>query len=313
MARRLRSPLSAILALLLLVSACAPARHRPRRPRRCRPRRSRDQARRSRQADRGAKAAAAAGRRPPAGRDQASRADQAGCRRGDRVARPAGDRQPRASQARPRRRAQGRPGHRRRQGGRQELQPVGLGGRPAGAARAWRRGQVHRDDRSEGLRQEHRPVRAGQLRRHRDGRLRDRRRRPRRPPTSTRTSSSSAWTSSRQKPADNLAGLIFDEDKAGYLAGALAGLLTKSARSAPVLGTDLVPPVVKFGKGYEAGAKAVKPDIKVLMAYHPGGLARGFTDPEWGKATTHPDDPAAGRRDLRRWRQHRQRRAARRR
>ena len=53
-----------------------------------------------------------------------------------------------------------------------------------------------------------------------------------------------------------------------------------------MLGTDLVPPVVKFGKGYEAGAKAVKPDIKVLMAYHPGGLARGFTDPDWGKATT---------------------------
>src|SRR4029078_12648249 len=30
----------------------------------------------------------------------------------------------------------------------------------------------------------------------------------------------------------------------------------------------------------------VKPDIMVLMAYHPGGLSRGFTDPDWGKATT---------------------------
>jgi basic membrane protein A len=90
----------------------------------------------------------------------------------------------------------------------------------------------------------------------------------------------------QEKPVDNLAGLIFDEDKAGYLAGALAGLLTQSGTVGAVLGTDLVPPVVKFGKGYEAGAKAVKPDIKVLMAYHPGGLARGFSDPDWGKATT---------------------------
>jgi basic membrane protein A len=90
----------------------------------------------------------------------------------------------------------------------------------------------------------------------------------------------------QEKPADNVAGLIFDEDKAGYLAGALAGLLTQTGTIAAVLGTDIVPPVVKFGKGYEAGAKAVKPDIKVLMAYHPGGLARGFSDPDWGKATT---------------------------
>jgi basic membrane protein A and related proteins len=90
----------------------------------------------------------------------------------------------------------------------------------------------------------------------------------------------------QEKTIENVTGLIFDEDKAGYLAGALAGLLTQSGTIGAVLGTDLVPPVVKFGKGYEAGAKAVKPDIKVLMAYHPGGLARGFTDPDWGKATT---------------------------
>jgi basic membrane protein A len=90
----------------------------------------------------------------------------------------------------------------------------------------------------------------------------------------------------QEKPVENLAGLIFDEDKAGYLAGALAGLLTKSNVVGAVLGTDLVPPVVKFGKGYEAGAKAVNANVKVIMAYHPGGLARGFSDPDWGKATT---------------------------
>jgi basic membrane protein A and related proteins len=83
--------------------------------------------------------------------------------------------------------------------------------------------------------------------------------------------------------ATNVAGLIFDEDKAGYLAGALAAQLSKSGTIGQVLGTDVVPPVVKFGKGYEAGAKSIKPDIKVLTWYHPGGLAKGFDDPEEGK------------------------------
>jgi basic membrane protein A len=83
----------------------------------------------------------------------------------------------------------------------------------------------------------------------------------------------------------NLAGLIFEEDKAGYLAGALAAQLTKSGTVGQVLGTDVVPPVVRYGKGYEAGAKSIKSDIKVLTAYHPGGLAKGFSDPDWGKAT----------------------------
>src|SRR5437763_4019343 len=87
-------------------------------------------------------------------------------------------------------------------------------------------------------------------------------------------------------PVDNLAGLVFEEDKAGYLAGALAGMLTKSNVVGAVFGTDLVPPVVKFGKGYEAGARAAKADVKVMTAYHPGGLTRGFSDPDWGKATT---------------------------
>lgn len=81
----------------------------------------------------------------------------------------------------------------------------------------------------------------------------------------------------------NLAGIIFDEDKAGFLAGALAAQMTKSNTIGQVLGTDVVPPVVKFGKGYEAGAKSIKPEIRILTWYHPGGLAKGFTDPEEGK------------------------------
>jgi basic membrane protein A len=90
----------------------------------------------------------------------------------------------------------------------------------------------------------------------------------------------------QEKETENLAGLIFDEDKAGYLAGALAGSMTKSGTIGQVLGTPVVPPVEKFGFGYIQGAKAVKPDVKILSACHPGGLAKGFSDPDWGKSTT---------------------------
>lgn len=84
---------------------------------------------------------------------------------------------------------------------------------------------------------------------------------------------------------DNLAGLIFNEDKAGYLAGALAAMMSETGTIAAVLGTDLVPPVVAFKEGYEAGALAINPDITLISTYHPGGLDVAFTDPEWGATT----------------------------
>jgi basic membrane protein A and related proteins len=83
----------------------------------------------------------------------------------------------------------------------------------------------------------------------------------------------------------NLTGLVFHEDQSGYLAGALAAHMTKSGTIAGVFGTDLVPPVVAFKEGYEAGAKSVKPDIKIISTYHPGEISQAFTDPEWGAAT----------------------------
>lgn len=83
----------------------------------------------------------------------------------------------------------------------------------------------------------------------------------------------------------NVAGLGFPEDKSGFMAGALAGLLTQSNTIASVLGTDLVPPVVAFNEGYKAGAAYVNPDVTIIDTYHPGGMDVAFTDPEWGAST----------------------------
>ncbi len=83
----------------------------------------------------------------------------------------------------------------------------------------------------------------------------------------------------------NLTGLVFNEDKAGFMAGALAGLLTRTNVVAAVLGTDKIPPVVAFGKGWENGARFTNPKVKVLTTYHPGGLDVAFNDPTWGAQT----------------------------
>ncbi len=80
---------------------------------------------------------------------------------------------------------------------------------------------------------------------------------------------------------DNLTGLVFNEDKAGFMAGALAGLLTKTNTVGAVVGTDTVPPVVAFTKGWENGAKYTNPKVKAISVYHPAG-DNAFNDPDWG-------------------------------
>ena len=75
-------------------------------------------------------------------------------------------------------------------------------------------------------------------------------------------------------PPSNLLGLLFKEDQPGYLAGVLAGSLTK---------TNTVPPVVHYVEGFKNGAKSVNSGVKVLTIYQPESGAKDFNDPDWGK------------------------------
>jgi basic membrane protein A len=87
---------------------------------------------------------------------------------------------------------------------------------------------------------------------------------------------------------DNLSGIIFDEDKSGYLAGVLAGLMTKSNKVGGVFATDVVPPVWRFGEGYRAGVKSVNTKAEINIVYHNDvGMDKTFVDPEWGKTTAN--------------------------
>jgi len=86
----------------------------------------------------------------------------------------------------------------------------------------------------------------------------------------------------------NLTGLVFPEDKAGFLAGYLAGHLTKTGKTGAVLGTEVVPPVRYFGEGYRNGVAYAAKQLKKKypaskLIYHAPDNA--FNDPAWGGAT----------------------------
>ncbi len=77
----------------------------------------------------------------------------------------------------------------------------------------------------------------------------------------------------------NLVGLQFREDQAGFLAGALAGMMTNSNTVGIVAGVE-IPPVKKYFNGYENGVNYVNPEANVLGVYE-----ASFTDPVKGAST----------------------------
>src|SRR2546428_5993160 len=78
----------------------------------------------------------------------------------------------------------------------------------------------------------------------------------------------------------NYQGLLFNEAQAGYLAGIVAGTITKSGKIGAVGGRSDVPPVVNYIKGYENGAKSVKSNVQVVVNY-----TEDFNAPDKGEAS----------------------------
>jgi basic membrane protein A len=77
----------------------------------------------------------------------------------------------------------------------------------------------------------------------------------------------------------NVTSLMFQEDQVGFLAGVVAGGMTKTGTVCTVSGME-IPPVVRYVVGYQNGAKWMKPDVNSLNVYIPS-----FVDPAKGKET----------------------------
>lgn len=94
--------------------------------------------------------------------------------------------------------------------------------------------------------------------------------------------------SANQEFTQNLIGLVFPEDQIGYLAGALAAMLSKSGQIGAVCGSDASLPMKRYGEGFRAGAASINPRVNVTVVYHNEvGLDKTFSDPEWGAATAN--------------------------
>lgn len=69
-----------------------------------------------------------------------------------------------------------------------------------------------------------------------------------------------------EEAPENYVGIQFREDQAGFLAGALAALMTENDIVAGVYGVE-IPPVKKYRNGFENGAQYINPDISLLGVY----------------------------------------------
>lgn len=92
----------------------------------------------------------------------------------------------------------------------------------------------------------------------------------------------------QEEPVDGVAGLNFPEDQAGFLAGALAAMMSKNHKIGAACGTDGIPAVWRLGEGYKAGSAYVDEQkntvTDVYVLYHSNN-DRSFNDPEWGTET----------------------------
>jgi len=80
----------------------------------------------------------------------------------------------------------------------------------------------------------------------------------------------------------NVASIIFKEEEGSYLAGIMAGMMTKSNKIGFIGGVD-TPMIKKFEVGFSAGVKSVNTDARVISKYLFSNDLAGFNSPEKGK------------------------------
>ena len=83
--------------------------------------------------------------------------------------------------------------------------------------------------------------------------------------------------------ADNIVDLAFKEHEGSYLVGAAAAMTSEAGTIGFLGGQRGTGLIEKFQAGYEAGAKAINPDIEILVEYI-GDDTTAFNDPTKGEA-----------------------------
>jgi basic membrane protein A len=83
----------------------------------------------------------------------------------------------------------------------------------------------------------------------------------------------------------NVTGLVFHEDQSGFMAGALAAMITQTNHVGAVCEANFIDAMRRYCDGFRAGALYLNPNIDVRLAYRDGSQEKLFNDPGWGSAT----------------------------
>ena len=83
----------------------------------------------------------------------------------------------------------------------------------------------------------------------------------------------------------NFVTLVFHEDRSGFLAGALADMLTRTRHVAAVCEVNFIDSIRRYCDGFRAGAVYADPAIDVDVIYRSGSQELLFRDVDWGRAT----------------------------
>ncbi len=82
----------------------------------------------------------------------------------------------------------------------------------------------------------------------------------------------------------NLVGLVFHEERSGFLAGVLAALMTRTRHVAAVCEAEYLNPIRRYCEGFGAGVKYVDPSLSVSVDYRTGSNDELYRDTQWGSS-----------------------------
>jgi len=80
----------------------------------------------------------------------------------------------------------------------------------------------------------------------------------------------------------NLTGLVFHEERSGFLAGALAASITQTNHVAALCEAKLLDAMRRYCDGFGAGAQYLNPNVNVDIVYRTGSNQNLLNDPDWG-------------------------------
>ncbi len=86
------------------------------------------------------------------------------------------------------------------------------------------------------------------------------------------------------EPLTNLAILTFPEDQGGFLAGALAALISKTGKVAALCEVESLPSMWRYCEGFRVGVRYIEPAMRAHVLYKSeGATSELFNDPAWGQ------------------------------